>query len=68
MDYDHDVLDYVINELHSRNNVDLLPCHPRDLIGMAVDHAQYTANERFVDIDNMRWAWRNYFVSMEVVS
>ena len=68
VDYDHDVLDYVINELHSRNNVDLLPCHPRDLIGMAVDHAQYTANERFVDIDNMRWAWRNYFVSMEVVS
>ena len=67
VDYDHDVLDYVINELHSRNNVDLLPCHPRDLIGMAVDHAQYTANERFVDIDNMRWAWRNYFVSMEVV-
>jgi predicted ATPase with chaperone activity len=68
VDYDHDVLDYVINELHSRNNVDLLPCHPRDLIGMAVDHAQYTANERFVDIDNMRWAWRNYFVSMDVVS
>jgi hypothetical protein len=68
VDYDHDVLDYVINELHSRNNVDLLPCHPRDLIGMAVDHAQYTTNERFVDIDNMRWAWRNYFVSMEVVA
>ena len=68
VDYDHEVLNYVINELHSRNNVDLLPCHPRDLIGMAVDHAQYTANERFVDIDNMRWAWRNYFVSMEVVS
>jgi hypothetical protein len=67
VDYDHNVLDYVINDLHSRNNVDLLPCHPRDLIGMAVDHAQYTANERFVDIDNMRWAWRNYFVSMDVV-
>ena len=68
VDYDHEVLDYVINELHSRNNVDLLPCHPRDLIGMAVDHAVYTANQRFVDIDNLRWAWRNYFVSLEVVS
>jgi predicted ATPase with chaperone activity len=68
VDYDRDVLDYVINELHSTNNVDLLPCHPRDLIGMAVDHAQYMENERFVDIDNMRWAWRNYFVSMDVVS
>jgi hypothetical protein len=68
VDYDHEVLDYVINELHTRNNVDLLPCHPRDLIGMAVDHAVYTADQRFVDIDNLRWAWRNYFVSLEVVS
>lgn len=64
IDYDHEVLDYVINELHFRNNVDLLPCHPRDLIGMAIDHALYTENERFIDVDKMRWAWRNYFVSL----
>lgn len=65
IDYDQEVLDYVINELHGRKNVDLLPCHPRDLIGMAVDHAVYTHNERFIDIDNLRWAWRNYFVSLD---
>jgi predicted ATPase with chaperone activity len=64
IDYDSDVLNYVINELHGRNNVDLLPCHPRDLIGMAVDHSLYTENRRPIDIDKMRWAWRNYFVSM----
>ena len=64
IDYDHDVFEYVVNELHFRNNVDLLPCHPRDLIGMAIDHALYTENQRFIDIDKMRWAWRNYFVSL----
>jgi predicted ATPase with chaperone activity len=68
IDYDSQVLDYVINELHGRDNVDLLPCHPRDLIGMAVDHALYTQNERFIDIDGMRWAWRNYFVSLKDAS
>ncbi|MDH3266626.1 MAG: AAA family ATPase [Gammaproteobacteria bacterium] len=65
VDYDHTVLDYVMNQLHAHNRVDLLPCHPRDLIGMAIDHALYTENQRFIDIDKMRWAWRNYFVSLK---
>jgi hypothetical protein len=64
VDYDPAVLDYVINQLHARHQVDLLPCHPRDLIGMAIDHALYTDNQRSIDIDKMRWAWRNYFVSL----
>jgi len=65
VDYDQDVFDYLVNELHGREKVDFLPCHPRDLIGMAVDHAVYVDNQRFVDVDNLRWAWRNYFVSLE---
>jgi predicted ATPase with chaperone activity len=68
VDYDHNVLDYAINQLHARHKVDLLPCHPRDLIGMAIDHAIYIDNKRYVDIDKLRWAWRNYFVSLGDVS
>jgi predicted ATPase with chaperone activity len=64
VDYEHEVLEYVLNNLYARDKIDLLPCHPRDLIGMAVDHALYTENQRFIDIDKMRWAWRNYFVSL----
>jgi hypothetical protein len=64
VDYDSDVLHYVINELHSKKRVDLLPCHPRDLIGIAVDYAMYSANNRCISIDHMRWAWSNYFVSL----
>ena len=64
VDYDADVLNYAINELHARDHVELLPCHPRDLIGMAIDHAVYHGRQRAMDIDGLRWAWRNYFVSL----
>lgn len=64
VEYESQVLDYVINELHAKRRVALLPCHPRDLLGMAVDHAIYEDNSRNVSIDHLRWAWDNYFVSV----
>ncbi len=64
VEYESHVLDYVINELHTKKRVALLPCHPRDLLGMAVDHAVYEENSRNVSIDHLRWAWDNYFVSV----
>jgi DNA-binding MarR family transcriptional regulator len=66
VDYDPEVLHYVINELHTKNRVVLLPCHPRDLLGIAVDYAVYSQNNRNVGIDHLRWAWTNYFVSLDV--
>jgi hypothetical protein len=65
VEYESHVLDFVINDLHARNQVSLLPCHPRDLLGMAVDHAIYEDNSRNVSIDHLRWAWDNYFVSVD---
>lgn len=66
VDYDPSVFKFLVNELHTKNKVPLLPCHPRDLICMAIDHAVYTENRRLVDVDRLRWAWRNYFVSLDV--
>ena len=66
IDYEPDVLEFVINDLHGKQGISLLPCHPRDLIGMAIDHAVYTENRRYIDIEQMRWAWRNYFVSLNI--
>jgi len=60
-----DVLDFVIRQLHAVNKVALLPCHPRDLLGMAVDHAVYSGEPRQVTKGHMQWAWQNYFVSAE---
>lgn len=65
IEYDSYVLDYVINELHSKRQIPLLPCHPRDLLGMAVDHAVYEDESGDVSVDHLRWAWDNYFVSVD---
>ena len=62
VDYEPQVLDYVLNELHAKRRIALLPCHPRDLLGMARDHAIYEHESREVKIDHIRWAWDNYFV------
>ena len=62
---DPDVLDFVFRELHAVHGVALLPCHPRDLLGMAVDYAVYSDEPRRVTKRHMQWAWDNYFVSVE---
>lgn len=59
-----DVLDFVTLKLHTAHGVPLLPCHPRDLLGMAVDYAAYSDEPRKVTKSHMQWAWDNYFVSV----
>jgi hypothetical protein len=31
---------------------------------MAVDRALFDENERSICVDNLAWAWNNYFVSL----
>lgn len=59
--YDGGLADYVIEQLHRRQRVPLLPCHPRDLLGMALDRATYLGRSR-LDTEALRWAWGNYFL------
>ena len=59
------VLDFVLSDLHASNQVPLLPCHPRDLLGMAVDYATYSGEPHHVNESHLRWAWQNYFVSVQ---
>ncbi|MGQ0592866.1 MAG: AAA family ATPase [Gammaproteobacteria bacterium] len=47
--------------LHDREGVPLLPCHPRDLLGMALDHAWYLG-QTSVTPELIEMAWNNYFV------
>ncbi len=65
LEYDPKVLDYILNELHAKKRIALLPCHPRDLLGMALDHAIYEQESREVSIEHIRWAWDNYFVPVD---
>ena len=57
-----DVFDYVVHELHTDNQVPLLPCHPRDLLSIAADLAMYEGHARIVNKTNIRKAWSSYFV------
>ncbi len=63
--YDGGLVDYVIEQLHRRRHVPLLPCHPRDLVGMALDRASYLGRGR-LDTDALRWAWDCYFLHRDL--
>ena len=62
---DQSVLDFVIEELHGKTQTPMLPCHPRDLLGIASDHLSYLGEARSLTSEHMHWAWNNYFVSLE---
>jgi hypothetical protein len=49
--------------LHGPARTPLLPCHPRDLIGMAIDRLEYLGEHAQLSPDALRWAWQNYFVN-----
>lgn len=61
--YDADALEFVLTELHEKQAVRLLPCHPRDLLGIARDLTTYLDLPRRVTKEQLQWAWKNYFVS-----
>lgn len=61
--FEQETLDFVLDELHEKESVKLLPCHPRDLLGIAVDLTEYLGSPRRLTKQQLRWAWRNYFVS-----
>jgi len=61
---DDDVLSYAIDVLHAESNTPLLPCHPRDLLGMSVDQTRYRGQPRRVTREHLTKAWNTYFVSV----
>jgi len=64
--FDSDIVHYVIEELHKPNGRPLLPCHPKDLIGIAMDKADYLGGPARLTEELLSWAWDTYFVSMEI--
>lgn len=64
MPFDAGVLHYVVEELHAKDKVPLLPCHPRDLLTLAQDQCRYQGEPNAVTVERMRWAWDNYFIKL----
>ena len=65
VDYDPAVCQVVIDTLHTPSGTPLLPCHPRDLIDMALDHSAYQGEADDLRIESLRWAWQNYFLNSD---
>jgi hypothetical protein len=65
--YDPELAAYAIERLHRPENMPLLPCHPRDLLGMALDRQRYQGvdDAQAITPKTLIWAWRNYFVSLD---
>lgn len=62
---DSEVLGFVLEALHARRKVPLLPCHPRDLLELAQDQCRYQGEPNRVTVDRVQWAWDNYFVRLD---
>jgi hypothetical protein len=55
------LVEFVLDELYPGGEAPLLPCHPRDLLRLALDYVRYRSRGA-VDQEALHWAWRNYFL------
>lgn len=62
--FEPELVHFVIDSLHGAKNVPLLPCHPKDLIDIALDKAIYLGWPRRLTEALLDWAWDTYFVAM----
>jgi len=61
--FDPTLVDYVLDELYPSHQ-QLMPCHPRDLLGLVVDKRRYDGSSAAPDRGLIRWAWDIYFPRM----
>lgn len=61
--HDPALCQFMIDALYAPSGTPLLPCHPRDLIGMALDRAIYADDCIGLSANALQWAWDNYFVT-----
>jgi predicted ATPase with chaperone activity len=59
------LVEYVVDVLHASQRKPMLPCHPRDLIGIAVDRTVYANKHRELTQQDIDFAWNTYFVSLK---
>ena len=59
--FDPRLVEFAINELHGKRGIPMLPCHPRDLLGMALDRLAYMGAGT-LDETALLWAWDSYFL------
>ncbi|MDD1622669.1 MAG: hypothetical protein LUQ11_14430 [Methylococcaceae bacterium] len=61
MEFDQASFDFIL-ELYRREDRPLLPCQPRDLLGLVVDQCRYEASAKRLTNERLERAWNSYFV------
>jgi hypothetical protein len=61
IDYDIAAFRYVL-ELYRQEDRPLLPCQPRDLLGLVTDQCRYEGATNQVTTERLERAWNSYFV------
>lgn len=62
--FDASMLSYVLKRFYAGSQVPLLPCHPRDLLGLVADHCRYHGEPVQVTPENLDFAWNTYFIRL----
>lgn len=57
------LLDSLLNNFYEPSGRPLAPCHPRDLVDLAVSFGRYRGDKRLLNEESLAWAWDNYFVT-----
>ena len=65
IDFNESLLDYAIHQLHAQERTPLLPCHPRDLLELALEQSRFLGNGYQVAKAQLDWAWHSYFVQLD---
>lgn len=63
--FDPVLLRYVLQGLYETEGMPLVPCHPRDLLAMALDRQRYLDGSGPLSPRELEWAWHNYFVQLD---
>ena len=59
--FDEGAFKYIL-ELYHQEDRPLLPCHPRDLLGLVMDQCRYEGEQNQMTAERLGRAWNNYFV------
>lgn len=59
--YSEEGLDYLLHQHHYKENMPLLACYPRDILGQVRDVARYEGRQQELTKELLDWAWNNYF-------
>ncbi|KIH84311.1 ATPase AAA [Pseudomonas batumici] len=56
---------HALQKLYAVEGMPLVPCHPRDLLSMALDRQRYQGGSGPLSPQELEWAWHNYFVQLD---